>query len=389
MVRGIKRSYSLLLIIALVTNLLFSSTVIAEANEDNKNVTGTEIGGIISSDTTLILEESPYILTQDIQIAYGVTLSIEPGVIIKGNNNNLKTWGTLNAIGTNENKITFENVNIGINGKSSEPAFFDIQYANIYGGSIVKAGGNAEYGSFRLRDSYIKDTSNYMYIWYPTSDVFIERNVFENSGGISVGTSSGVNVFIRNNVFYNQKGNFAVQNWASYDSSQIIVEYNSFLSNDKIALKIRPGYSGSNMVATNNYWNTSDEKIVDSMIFDKNDDLSCASIIEKGNILLEPHENTPKVDFSELILAVTEPENGEQYFGTDEDIILRFNNNIQADEAFNEITVKDNSGNSVEILKQIEGNTLVIKPKVDLELNTEYLVEVPMMSLSDFHRIIW
>lgn len=123
----------------------------------------TPIGGIISSDTTLSLDKSPYTLTQDIQIDYGVTLNIEPGVVIKGNNYNIKTLGKLNAVGSEEAKIIFEGVNIGINGTASKNALIDIRYSEINGGSLMAAGGNAEYGSFSLKDSYIKDVKKYMY----------------------------------------------------------------------------------------------------------------------------------------------------------------------------------------------------------------------------------
>lgn len=383
MTRKLKKCYSLFLSLALVINLVCPIAVQADTGEKIQEIIGTEIGGIISEDTTLTLEDSPYVLTQDIQIAQGATLTIEPGVSVKGNDKNLKTFGTLSAIGTSENKITFENVNIGINGKSSAPSFFDIQYADIYGGSVVKAGGNAGYGSFNLSDSYIKNVNEYMYLWYPTADTYIERNIFESSKGISVGVKGNINVFIRNNVFYNQKGNYAIQNWASYNLSETLVEFNSFLSNDRVALEIQPGYKTAKMKATNNYWNTTDEKIIDNMVFDNSDDLSCATTIEKSPILLEPHDNTPKVNFSELNLAVTEPVNGEKYFEIHKEIVLRFNRDIQPGELFNNIMVKDKNGKNVEISKEIEGNVLRLKASKPLELNTEYLVEIPMTSVKD------
>lgn len=236
--KKIKIRYSMLLITVLFINIIFSDKVLAVEFIQQRGIDGTCIGGVISNDTTLGLEESPYILTEDIQIAYGATLTIEPGVIIKGNNNYIKIWGVLNATGTESNKITFDDVKISLNGTAKENSFMDISFAEINGGSIVSPGGGSMYGSFNLRDSYIKNTENYMYIWYPKADVNIERNIFENSGGISVGTSGNVKVAIRNNVFYKQTSNFAVQNWASYDSSETIVEYNSFMSTDRIALRL-------------------------------------------------------------------------------------------------------------------------------------------------------
>ena len=51
-------------------------------------------------------------------------------------------------------------------------------------------------------------------------------------------------------------------------------------------------YSGS-MLASNNYWNTIDTTINDTMIYDKNDDLGCADYIDYLPILTGPHPDTP------------------------------------------------------------------------------------------------
>ena len=381
MSKKLKRGYSLFLIILLLINVLFSNTVLAIEFEHQKDIEGTSIGGIISSDTTLELEKSPYILTEDIQVAYGATLTIEPGVIIKGNNNYIKVWGNLNAIGTEDNKITFNDVKIKLNGTSQENSFMDIRFAEVNGGSIASPSGGSAYGSFNLRDSHIKNTQDYMYVWYPKNDVNIERNIFENSGGISVGTNGSVKVAIRNNVFYKQTSNFAIENWASYDSSETIVEYNSFMSTDRIALRLPSGYNNAKMTAINNYWNTNDTEIIDSMIFDKKDDLASATTIKNDSFILNHHENTPKVNFSELNLVITEPVNGDKYFEVDKEIALRFNHNIQAGELFNEIVIKDNNSNIINIKKEVVENVLKIKPNEPLLLNTEYSVEIPMTSI--------
>lgn len=156
--KRLKRGYSLFLSVLLLINTLLLNTVSAVEFEAQKDVEVTSIGGIISNDTILELEKSPYILTEDMQIAYGATLTIEPGVVINGDCSSIKIWGTLNAAGTEENKIIFNYVNIDLNGKSEEHSFMDIS--------------------------------------------------------------------------------FAIENWASYNSSETIVEYNSFMSTDRVALSL-------------------------------------------------------------------------------------------------------------------------------------------------------
>jgi len=53
------------------------------------------------------------------------------------------------------------------------------------------------------------------------------------------------------------------------------------------------------MYAVNNFWNTTDISIIDSMIYDKNDDLSSGNYIEFEPILTEPHPDTPTLDFNQ------------------------------------------------------------------------------------------
>jgi hypothetical protein len=230
-------------------------------------------------------------------VAYGATLTVEKGVILNGENHALKIWGTLNAEGSEASKVVFNHVNI-TPGNSADPAelfVIDLQHSKINSGSLYSATGNAVYGSLILKDSELIGIP-YIYLWYPKADCYIERNIFLNSGGISVGIADNVKVFIRNNIFYEQTGDFAVENWASYSSSETVVEGNSFLSTDKIALRLPSGYSSARMTAVSNYWGTTDISRIDSMIYDKNDDLGCADFIEYEPVLSEPHSLTPDLD---------------------------------------------------------------------------------------------
>ena len=68
----------------------------------------TKVSGIISSDTTWAVAGSPYIVTGGVLVDSGVTLTIDPGVIVKFNpKNTLGIDGTLIARGTETEKITF------------------------------------------------------------------------------------------------------------------------------------------------------------------------------------------------------------------------------------------------------------------------------------------
>ncbi|UCE36820.1 MAG: right-handed parallel beta-helix repeat-containing protein [Thermoplasmata archaeon] len=73
---------------------------------------GNEVGGPINSDETWTLAGSPYIVVEDVFVEQGVTLTIEPGVVVEFKSHKcLRVNGTLIAIGDEMNMITFTSNN--------------------------------------------------------------------------------------------------------------------------------------------------------------------------------------------------------------------------------------------------------------------------------------
>mgnify|MGYP000209277143 CR=1 FL=1 len=262
---------------------------------DETTVTvGTSVGGIILVDTIWNTENSPYIITSNIQSAYAITLQVDSGVRIIGNDMDIEVFGSLDINGSEDKKVVLENVHI-VPGSGPIDDWFDINIEHVIadGGSIYAPSPGAIYGSLSLSNSILLNL-DYMYIWYPAEDTRIEKNIFINSGGISTGHREDIKVYIRNNVFYQSTGDigsvYAVRNWATYGTSETIVEFNTFLSVDRVAVEVT--IDGS-MMAKNNYWNTLDTVIIESMINDVNDDLSLPGEISYDLFLTEPHVDTP------------------------------------------------------------------------------------------------
>ncbi|MCX6180373.1 MAG: hypothetical protein NT150_00405 [Bacteroidetes bacterium] len=114
-------------------NYLLSILLLAVACFANAQ---TNIGGTLSSNTTLTKINSPYQLTSTLGIPSAVTLTIEPGVVISGSFDVL-IKGKLIAAGNAINKITFNNVRILF--KSTNLSNSQISYADFNSGGIQLA----------------------------------------------------------------------------------------------------------------------------------------------------------------------------------------------------------------------------------------------------------
>jgi hypothetical protein len=168
-----------------------------------------------------------------------------------------------------------------------------IRYANLNSCQLFNSETSYGKGHIILRDSRLSNIS-YILIGAPIEDCYIERNIFMNCDYITTELTDSANCYIRNNVFFQQSNTRAIQNALSRGTGTTIVEYNSFLDIGKIAVKIPAGSDSTRLIARNNYWHTMDEEIIADMIFDKNDDSTCAGIIEYQPFLAAPDPATPR-----------------------------------------------------------------------------------------------
>jgi hypothetical protein len=262
---------------------------------------GTQVGGIITSDTIWTAANSPYTITSLIQIPENVNLTIEPGVTVtaqSGIGTMFLINGVIQAHGNATNKIIFDGNGDTNFFKTNHPVsngYLDLDYCIIRNGQSAFWFDNT--GSFNLTNSELSNLSQESYLWYPSQDTYIEFNAFVNTTGIKIGTddyssnSSGF-VFIKYNLFINNQG-YVINNFASYGLSKTSVNNNSFAGTSGIILEVEKTSTTADMDATQNYWGTSDTSIIASMIYDKNNDSSCSSFINYSPILDAPDPEVP------------------------------------------------------------------------------------------------
>ena len=99
-----KTSSSLLLAILLLTSLVTATAVNFSAAQNS----GTNVSGIITSNTTWSQGNSPYVLTGNVLVNNGISLTIERGCTVNLNGYFIEVNGTLVAKGTSAASIAFK-----------------------------------------------------------------------------------------------------------------------------------------------------------------------------------------------------------------------------------------------------------------------------------------
>ena len=166
----------------------------------------TNVSGVLSSDTTWSLSNSPIILTGAVLVPNGVTLTIEAGVTIRVNSGlYLKNEGVISAVGTSSDKITFQS-------SADSPAKSDWEGIRIRstGGSSIDESQNYSSGS-QFKYVVIKHADIGLYIY--DAGLHVSHTKFDtNKYGVEIRKTDGV--VIDNSTFTgNDKGI-----WSEYET---------------------------------------------------------------------------------------------------------------------------------------------------------------------------
>jgi hypothetical protein len=258
----------------------------------------TTIGGIANSDLVLTKSQSPYSLSSTLQIPAGVKVIVEAGVEIQSNGLETMFWnqGNLTFNGTRENPIRLtgkpsvyvltKNAQIG--------SQLNITGVLFNGGTRVWSNqGYSGYFSLVFEDNEVQDVTDFIYVWYLLNRAVIQRNVFVNSGGLSVGFGEGKDVSILNNLFIGPSTTgYWVESWASY-GGQLEVHNNEFRGGPYIAVQLKPDYKDAKISATSNFWGTQSTVDISKMVNDRNDSLSYVNTIDISGPLSQSALGTP------------------------------------------------------------------------------------------------
>jgi len=177
--------------------IIYISTILILANSTFL-YSQTNVSGPITSDVTWDSLGSPYRITDIVTVNMGVTLTIEPGVIVDFTGNyNLLVNGTLDATGTITDSIIFKHETIGAThlgidfiGSSGSSV---LEYCRIRDGDAGGSGGGAIYiedSSPTIRNCLIAgNTARFgggIFLYHNTSAI-IEANVIQRNSANDLG----------------------------------------------------------------------------------------------------------------------------------------------------------------------------------------------------------
>lgn len=293
--------------IAVLSIIVFLFVLIVGVFASNKEAKAdTNVSGNITSNTTWTLVNSPYIVTDTVQVLEGVTLTIQPGVTVKFNSNkSLSIGGKLIARGTENNKITFTS-------NQSSPQIGDWDGILFTDGSIdasVNLGNNyldgsiIEYSIYEYADNLrINDSSPYIgnntfrnneyAVIFSASNSIFKNNTVENNSNRSIylhySNSKIIGNTIKNsNVAFEISmgspeitSNLIQDNYSGFYltfSANPIIQYNNIINSGTDGRTLWLGQN-SNVTATYNYWGTINSTEIDEIIHDYYDNLSLGKV---------------------------------------------------------------------------------------------------------------
>ncbi|MCW4035022.1 MAG: right-handed parallel beta-helix repeat-containing protein [Candidatus Bathyarchaeota archaeon] len=324
----------------------------------------TEVSGVISSDTTWTLENSPYVVTAPLLVDIGATLTIEPGVIVHIDTTYIRIQGTLIARGNITHPISIiTNATTGLQFPTQDNA---IQFTDestdwdeqTGSGSIIEGAfiSTTRYSDLitidrsspKIRNcTLVNDNYGYVISIYSESTAIISNcSITSKSGGIYCGgtfvdtnvprilhnviencSNAGIYVdggspiiernYITNSTFvggilvtYPGADPSIRNNTITGNNVGIKLEisptqpilYNNIYDNTEYNIYLQVGAS-EDINATNNWWGTINTSGISQTIYDFKNDFNLGTVNFDPFLLEENQQTTPDESIPELTSA--------------------------------------------------------------------------------------
>ena len=271
----------------------------------------TKVGEVIRENTTWKSDESPILVTGEIQIPCDVILTINPGTTVSFSPGaGFKIDGHLIARGTGDSMIKFIGTSqntfaVGAGNRCNKDytlaendgftrvgnySHMSISHSSFNGFSAL---WGQHYGNISITNSTL--IGGMKFNGDNNSLIFKYNVVFDNSSRLI--TVSGGSFQVQNNCF-NMATSILYQSYARRDSP-VQFNFNSILVDDtsnvtRLLSTSSVGGTQYDVNASSNYWGGFDSEQIGSMILDSDDDISLKAVVDISTPLTGPHADTPE-----------------------------------------------------------------------------------------------
>jgi len=241
-----------------------------------------EVSGTISAKTTWS-SDRVYLVTGDIVVQSGATLSIDPGTVIKFAGTEMRVDGTLISAGSANGWITF----------TTDSQWNGIRILNPSTNSTIsytiveKAVGPAldiDEGKVTVANSIFRHSG--LGIRVGSSSTSITRNqIYSNDLGLLIEEAKHVNLY-ENTIKDNNEGIRVLG-----PRGNLVFTRNNILSNTEYSIRLF-GSGDRDVDAADNWWGTVDRNSIEQWIVDREDTSSLRRVLYEP-IATAPIENAP------------------------------------------------------------------------------------------------